>query len=123
MAVARHYDTVAFDVRDNAAMLFFAVTEASGDIRHYLLLMRADGSEPGETLYIEIDESQLAGEDVVTEATLNANVVSLKLNSQAAETFGTDELIVTFDDTRENWAGIEAGALRVLGDKLTGGHS
>ena len=46
MAVARHYDTVAFDVRDNAAMLFFAVTEQSGDIRHYLLLMRADGSEP-----------------------------------------------------------------------------
>ena len=43
MANSRHFDTVAFDVRDNAAMLFFADTDSSGDIKSYLLLMRASG--------------------------------------------------------------------------------
>lgn len=40
MSASRHYDTVAFDVRDNATMLFFARTTAEGDIDDYLLLMR-----------------------------------------------------------------------------------
>ena len=31
MADSRHYDTVAFDVRDNATMLFFAKTTETGD--------------------------------------------------------------------------------------------
>ena len=40
MSEARHYDTVAFDVRDNATMLFFANTSDDEDISDYLLLMR-----------------------------------------------------------------------------------
>ena len=41
MSHSRSYDTVAFDVRDNATMLFFARTSDEGDIQDYLLLMRA----------------------------------------------------------------------------------
>ena len=40
MTESRQYDTVAFDVRDNATMLFFAKTTDLGDISDYLLLMR-----------------------------------------------------------------------------------
>ena len=40
MTESRQYDTVAFDVRDNATMLFFAKTTDAGDINDYLLLMR-----------------------------------------------------------------------------------
>ena len=40
MAESRQYDTVAFDVKDNATMLFFANTTEEGDISDYLLLMR-----------------------------------------------------------------------------------
>ena len=40
MTESRQYDTVAFDVRDNATMLFFAKTSEIGDIKDHLLLMR-----------------------------------------------------------------------------------
>lgn len=123
MSISSHYDTVAFDVRDNAAMLFFAETADSGDIKSYLLLMRAGGESLDETIYLEINEEQLAGKDVIREAELTANILALRLHPAAAEQFGSDELILTFDDNETNRAGIEAGALRVLGDKLTGGHS
>ena len=43
MSINRRYDTVAFDVRQDATMLFFASTTATGDIDDYLLLMRAQG--------------------------------------------------------------------------------
>ena len=123
MAASRHFDTVAFDVRDNAAMLFFAVTDDSGDIENYLLLMRAGGESLEETIYLEIDEEQLAGRDVIEEASLTGNVLELRLNEEAASRFGAENLVITYDDTEANRAGIEAGALRVIGDKLTGGHS
>ena len=123
MANSRHYDTVAFDVRDNAAMLFFADTDASGDIKSYLLLMRASGDSLEETLYLEVDEEQLAGKDVVQEASLTGNVLRLQLGGVAAQRFGAGELVLTFDDNENNRSGIEAGAFRVLGDILTGGHS
>jgi len=122
MTTSRHFDTVAFDVRDNAAMLFFADTNKNGDIRGYLLLMRATDEEFRETLYLEIDETQLAGEEVVQEAELDGNLLRLRLHKSAAQAFGDDDLVVTFDDNRQNRAGIESGALRVLGEKLVGGH-
>ena len=123
MARSCHYDTVAFDVRDDAVMLFFADTRESGDISSYLLLMRAADDEMNETLYLEIDETQAAGEDVVMEAELTGNSLTLSLFDSAASTFGDATLVLTFDDNAHNRAGIEAGALRVLGDKLVGGHS
>lgn len=123
MTSCRHYDTVAFDIRDNAAMLFFADTDARGDIKSYLLLMRAGGETLEETIYLEINEEQLAGRDVIKEAALTGNVLTLRLHAAAAAQFGGDELVLTFVDNETNRAGIEAGAFRVLGDKLTGGHS
>jgi len=35
MSTSHHYDTVAFDKRDNATMLFFARTTPGGDIDDY----------------------------------------------------------------------------------------
>lgn len=122
MTTSSHYDTVAFDVRDQAAMLFFAETAKTGDISSYLLLMRAGEDDFGGPLCLEINEQQVAGDDVIAEAVLTANVLTLRLQPSAAAKFGDDELVLTFDDTDANRAGIEAGALRVLGDKLSGGH-
>lgn len=123
MTTSRHFDTVAFDVRDNASMLFFADTQKSGDIKSYLLLMRASDDEFNDTLYLEIDETQLAGDDVVKQAELDGNLLRLTLHDGAASTFGDSDLVLTFDDNPHNRAGIESGAMRVLGDKLVGGHS
>jgi len=123
MALSRHYDTVAFDVRDDAVMLFFADTKESGDIASYLLLMRAADDDLNDTLYLEIDETQAAGEEVVMEAELEGNTLTLSLFDSAASTFGESTLVLTFDDNPNNRAGIESGALRVLGDKLVGGQA
>ena len=59
MSASRHFDTVAFDVRDNATMLFFARTNAAGDIEDYLLLMRAVGEDFDDAIFLEINEKQL----------------------------------------------------------------
>ena len=123
MTKSSHYDTVAFDVRDGAAMLFFAATSDSGDIKNYLLLMRDAAEALERSIYLEIDEVQRAGEDVIHEARLTGNVLTLQLHPGAQQQFGTDELLITFDDNETNRAGIEAGAFRVLGDVLAGGHS
>ena len=123
MTQTSHYDTVAFDVRDNAAMLFFADTAESGDINNYLLLMRAGEGGLSGALCLEVNEEQVSGDDVIREAKLTANVLTLRLQPSAAARFGGEELVLSFDDTDANRAGIEAGALRVLGDKLTGGNS
>ncbi len=123
MTQTNHYDTVAFDVRDNAAMLFFAETADSGDIKSYLLLMRATGEGAGDSIYLELNEDELAATDVIREAQLTTNVLTLRLEASAVEQFGGAELVLTFDDNESNRAGIEAGALRILGDKLVGGNS
>lgn len=123
MATSHHFDTVAFDVREDALMLFFARTDAAGDISSYLLLMRATDDELNETLYLEVDESQSSGDDVIMEAELEGNILRLSLFDDAAQTFGDSSLILSFDDNEHNRAGIQAGALRVLGDKLTGGQA
>lgn len=123
MPGTRHYDTVAFDIRDEAAMLFFADTDASGEIKNYLLLMRACTDPLEEAIYLEIDEEQQAGADVVSQATLTGGVLRMQLGAAAAASFGCEELVLSFADTEANRAAIEAGAFRVLGDKLTGGHS
>ena len=123
MTVSRHYDTVAFDVRENAAMLFFAKTTDSGDIDDYLLLMRAIGEDFDDSLYIEINEQQFAGHDLISEVKMTGNMLTLVLHKPAQELGGGAEIVLTFADTTENKAGLEAGALKVLGDKLAGGHA
>ena len=123
MSTSRHYDTVAFDVRENATMLFFARTTAGGDIEDYLLLMRAEGEEFDDAIYLEINEKQFAGHDLINDAQMAGNMLILKLQSPAAELDGATEIVLTYDDSVENKNNMESGAFRILGDKLSGGHA
>jgi hypothetical protein len=123
LSPSRHYDTVAFDVRDNATMLFFARTTSAGDIEDYLLLMRAEGDGFEETIYIEINEDQLAGHDLIQEARMSGNMLTLELREPVAELDGASEIVLTYDDSPENRTSIETGAFRVLGNALAGGNA
>ena len=123
MSDSRFYDTVAFDVRDNATMLFFARTSEEGDIDDYLLLMRTIEDDFESSMYIEINEKQFGGHDLVSEAQLIGNTLTLRLHEPAAELGGITEIVLSFADTTENGESIEAGAFRVLGDTLTGGNA
>lgn len=123
MPINRNYDTVAFDERENATMLFFARTTATGDIDDYLLLMRAKGDDYDESMYIEINEQQFAGHDLIREARLTGNILTLALREPASALDGASEIVLTYDDTAENKSCIEAGAFRVLGDTLAGGNA
>jgi hypothetical protein len=123
MVDSRFYDTVAFDVRDNATMLFFARTSEEGDIDDYLLLMRTIEEDFDSSMYIEINEKQFGGHDLVREAELIGTTLTLRLHEPAAELGGITEIVLSFADTTENGESIEAGAFRVLGDTLTGGNA
>ncbi|MFT5500757.1 MAG: hypothetical protein ACI88G_000890 [Woeseiaceae bacterium] len=123
MSNSRHYDTVAFDVRDNASMLFFARTTAGGDIEDYLLLMKAEGADFDDAIYIEINEQQFAGHDLIDDAQMTGNMLILKLCNPAAELDGATEIVLTYEESAENKTNLESGAFRVLGDKLSGGHA
>jgi hypothetical protein len=123
MPATRHYDTVAFDVRDNTTMLFFAQTTSGGDIDDYLLLMRTIEEDFDESMYIEINEHQFGGHDLIREAVLLGNTLTLKLHDAAAELDGATEITIPYADTPENGRSIERGAFRVLGDTLSGGNA
>lgn len=123
MSDSRHYDTVAFDVRDNATMLFFARTTDGGDIADYLLLMRTEGEDFDEAIYIEINENQFAGHDLIQEARMTGNMLTLELREPMAELDGASEIVLTYDDSPENRSSIETGAFRVLGNTLAGGSA
>jgi hypothetical protein len=119
----RHYDTVAFDVRDNATMLFFARTTPEGDIDDYLLLMRTIEENFDESMYIEINEHQFGGHNLIREAALMGNTLTLTLHEPAEELGGATKIVLTYADTPENGTSIERGAFRVLGDTLSGGNA
>ena len=123
MTDSRHYDTVAFDVRDNATMLFFAKTTPEGDINDYLLLMRTIEDDFDESMYIEINENQFGGHNLIREAALMGNSLTLTLHEAAKELDGASEIVLTYADTPENGMSIERGAFRVLGDTLSGGSA
>ncbi len=123
MSSSRHYDTVAFDVRDNATMLFFARTTSAGDIEDYVLLMRAGGDGLEEAIYIEINEEQLAGHDLIQEARMSGNMLTLELREPVEELDGASQIVLTYDDSPENRVSIENGAFRVFGNTLTGGNA
>lgn len=123
MTESRQYDTVAFDVRDNATMLFFAKTTDDGDINDYLLLMRTVDEEFEESIYIEINEQQFGGHHLIREAALTGNVLTLRLHEPSAELGGIADIVLTWSDTTENLDSIEMGAFRVLGDTLVGGNA
>ena len=123
MSHNRFYDTVTFDVRDNATMLFFARTSEVGDIEDYMLLMRAVEDDFDESLYIEINENQFGGHDLLSEARLLDNTLTLVLHEPARELDNASEIVLTFDATENNLASMEAGAFRVLGDAIKGGNA
>lgn len=123
MTDSRQYDTVAFDVRDNATMLFFAKTTPEGDINDYLLLMRTIEDDFDESMYIEINENQFGGHNLIREAELIGNTLTLTLHEAAQELGGSSKIVLTFADTPENGVSIERGAFRVLGDTLAGGNA
>lgn len=121
MTENRHYDTVAFDVRDNATMLFFAKTTKTGDIDEYLLLVRAIEDDFDESMFIEINEKQFGGHDLLAEAQITGNTLILRFNEAVDALDGAAELALTFTETQENLTSLEVGAFRVLGDALKGG--
>lgn len=123
MALSRQYDTVAFDVRDNATMLFFAKTSAAGDIEDYLLLMRTEGEDLDDVIFLEINEQQFAGSEMISEARMNGNMLTLAFRGAVKELGGESELIIVYDDSPENRTSMEAGVFRVLGEKLSGGNA
>ncbi len=123
MPDSRQYDTVAFDVRENATMLFFAKTTDTGDISDYLLLMRTIEEDFDESIYIEINEQQFGGHNLIMEARLHGNVLTLSLHEPAEELGGVSDIVLTYAETAENLDSIEAGAFRVLGDALVGGNA
>ena len=123
MTESRQYDTVAFDVRDNATMLFFARTTDTGDISDYLLLMRTIEENFDESIYIEINEQQFGGHNLIREASLTGNVLTLHLHEPARELGDIADIVLTWTETTENLDAIEVGAFRVLGDTLTGGNA
>lgn len=123
MADSRHYDTVAFDVRDNATMLFFAKTTEEGDIDDYLLLVRTIEDDFEESMHVEINDRQFGGHDVLKEAQLIGNMLTLTFNAAVDALDGASELALTFTETQENLNSVEAGAFRVLGDALKGGNA
>jgi hypothetical protein len=123
MSDSRNYDTVAFDVRDNATMLFFARTTTEGDIDDYLLLMRTIEDDFDSSTYIEINEQQFGGHDLIRESVLIGNTLTLHLHEPAKELGGISEIVLTWADTPENGASMESGAFRVLGDTMSGGSA
>jgi hypothetical protein len=123
MSYSRFYDTVTFDVRDNSTMLFFARTSDEGDIEDYMLLMRSVEDDFEESLYIEINEDQFGGHNLLSEVRLLDNTLTLVLHEPAKELDNTSEIVLTFDATEENLANMESGAFRVLGDTIKGGNA
>ncbi len=123
MSGLHHYDTVAFDVRDNTTMLFFAKTAEPGDIDDYLLVMRTINEDFDEILTVEINEEQVTGEKLIEEARLMGNTLLFRLGESMRDWLGADEITVSFEETSENFASIEAGAFRVLGDLIAGGNA
>jgi hypothetical protein len=74
-------------------------------------------------MYIEINENQFGGHDLIREAELIGNTLTLKLHEAAKELDGATQIVLSFADTPENGVSIERGAFRVLGDTLAGGHA
>lgn len=123
MTNSRHYDTVAFDVRDKTTMLFFARTSTGGDIDDYLLLMRTIDDDFNESIDIEINEQRIGGHNPIREAKLLGNTITLVLNESIKALDGESQIVLTYAETQENLASIEAGAFRVLGESLSGGNA
>ena len=123
MSASYHYDTVAFDVRENATMLFFARTNLSGDIEDYLLLMRSIEENFEDSIFLEVNEEQLDGSRLIQAAEMSENMLTLLFSEPVKVFEDAKKIVLTFENSDENRTSMEVGAFRVLGEKLTGGHA
>jgi len=123
MSASYHYDTVAFDVRENATMLFFARTNLSGDIEDYLLLMRSIEENFEDSIFLEVNEEQLDGSRLIQAAEMSENMLTLLFSEPVKVFEDAKRIVLTFENSDENRTSMEVGAFRVLGEKLTGGHA
>jgi hypothetical protein len=104
-------------------MLFFARTDEAGDIEDYLLLMRTIGDDFDDTIFLEVNEEQYSGSEIIREARMSENMLTLFFSEPVAVFGGETELVIAFSDSPENRASMEAGAFRVLGEKIAGGNA
>ena len=87
------------------------------------MLMRAQGDEFDEAIYLEINEQEFVGHDLIMEARMTGGMLTLQLREPAAALGGAIEIVLTYDNNSENRANVETGAFRILGDRLEGGHA
>ena len=85
--------------------------------------MRTVDEDFNESIYVEINEQQFGGHNLISEAAMTGNILTLRLHEPAAELDGTTEIVLTWTDTTENQESIEEGAFRIFGDKLVGGNA
>ncbi len=104
-------------------MLFFAKTTSESEIEDYILLLRTVDDDFDESIYIEVNEQQFGGHNLLESAELLGNTLTLTLHEPAAELENAKEIVLTFAETSENLEAIESGIFRVLGDALQGGHA
>ena len=74
-------------------------------------------------MFIEINEKQFGGHDLLAAAELTGNTLILQFNEAIDVLDGATELALTFTETQENLTSLEVGAFRVLGDALKGGRA
>ncbi|MCG8458452.1 MAG: hypothetical protein MI919_19420, partial [Holophagales bacterium] len=69
------------------------------------------------------NEQQFGGHNLIREASLTGNVLTLRLVEPAKELGDTTDIVLTWSETTDNLDAIEVGAFRVLGDMLVGGNA
>ena len=99
------------------------VSTDDAEIEDYLLLLRTVDDEFEESLYVEVNEQQFGGHDLLESAELVSNTLTLNLREPSPELGGARKIVLTFAESAENLAAIEAGLFRVLGDVLDAGHA
>ena len=85
--------------------------------------MRTFSDEFDAPIFIEVNECQLSGTDLIREVTMTEGMLRIRFREPVGEFGGKSEFVLTFDSTDENRSSVETGAFRVLGDKLSGGHA
>ena len=119
----RHYNIVTFGIKKNSMMLLFVSKNADELINEYFLIMRAHGGSSGADIHLEMDEITAVGKDCICEAELLDFMLVIRLYEPQEILGGDNEIIITFDNNKENMAVIKDAVFKVLGDKLVGGYA
>jgi len=104
-------------------MLFFARTNEDGDIDDYLLLMRTIDEDFNDLIFLEVNDEQLPGNEIIRRAEMSDNMLTLVFAAPVVAIGGASELVITFDNSEKNRSAMGSGAFVVLGEKLSGGHA